>query len=208
GRYRPLHRHQPRDHGPGVGVVVRRGRQGNDVAGGRHPGQGVVAGGVVVGRPVGHGADQAELVGAPRQARQVFADLEARDGGRNRVELAADLVRGGGFHVEGFELALPALQEKQDAGPGPAPVGGAGPLRGAEQVRQAQPGGADGPQAQEVSAGGGGPQAGGGARGGGYYIGAAGGGGCSRGRRGGAGETRGGGDRAERRRGEGGEQER
>ncbi len=50
-----------------------------------------------------------------RHQREVLADLDAGDVGRDRLELAAHLGRGVGLHVPGIELAGRADQEDRDA---------------------------------------------------------------------------------------------
>ena len=63
-------------------------------------------------------ADDAELVEVPRQQRQVFADVDARHVGGDRLEFAANLVRGVRFHVEGVVVGRPAVEKDDEAGLG------------------------------------------------------------------------------------------
>src|SRR5206468_5921562 len=56
------------------------------------------------------------------------------------------------FHVEGFDLALPALKKEQDARRGPTAALAAGPLGRFEQLRQAQPERTEGAEPQEFPA--------------------------------------------------------
>ena len=62
-----------------------------------------------------HAANQAILVRLTRQARQVFANLDAGNVGRGRPKLAAEVRRRVGLQIERLELARPAEQIDQDA---------------------------------------------------------------------------------------------
>ena len=70
--------------------------------------------GVVLVAAVGDRADQGDFVHDPREPGQVFADRDARQGRRDRAELAADLRGGIRLGVEGLELARAAGQEDHD----------------------------------------------------------------------------------------------
>ena len=56
------------------------------------------------------------LVGQPRQARQVLANVDARNIRANRPELAADFLGGAGLEIERVQMAWPAVGPEEDDG--------------------------------------------------------------------------------------------
>src|SRR5262249_23277788 len=58
------------------------------------------------------------------KAREMFAELDARDRCGNRLERTADFGRGRRLHIPHVEMARPAIKENQDAG-----IGGGGQRR-------------------------------------------------------------------------------
>ena len=150
----------------GVGIAVVLGDHRADL-GVRHA-LGLLVAGVHVVDAVGmvrrlraHAADDRELVDLPRHLRQVLADLHAGDVGLDRPERPAG--RPAGLHVEGVDLAGPAVHPQQDAalalacgllGDGlrveqPAPVGDGQAAGGGE--RRLQEGAAAGMKLQVTS---------------------------------------------------------
>src|SRR6266478_3447452 len=90
---------------------------------------------------VRHAAQQAEFAGLARQPRQVLADAQTGDAGRDRIEFPAKMRRGIRLEVECVELAGTAEQIDQNASPCPWPRRR---LRRELPERQAErPGGAD-----------------------------------------------------------------
>src|SRR6478672_7176958 len=67
---------------------------------GEHP---MRAGGMIVIR-MGHGADEADFIGLPREVRKVLADLDARHLGANGREFTPDLDWRLRFHVEEIDM--------------------------------------------------------------------------------------------------------
>ena len=144
-RQRPAPAAQLREHRPVVRPVVA------DRPGGRRlAGEQVVRRGQVVDVVVRHRADEAQLVCPLRQQRQVFADLQAGDGRRDRLELAAIHVRRIRLHVPGILLGRPAPHEEHDArlrGSARGRIGRAC----SKQVRQPQSEQTECPRAKEVA---------------------------------------------------------
>ena len=60
-------------------------------------------------------ANDGRAVHARRHLRKVFANVQARVARCDRLEFAADFIRGVGLHVERFELARSAPHEKKNA---------------------------------------------------------------------------------------------
>ena len=111
----PAGRAELRQHGAerrevsGDGLVISRPPDDRRPAGQRVVGPGVVVGDRVVDRP-----DERQVVGLLRQHRQVLAELAARHGRLDRLELAADLRGGVGLHVPGVLVRRAPFQEHQD----------------------------------------------------------------------------------------------
>jgi hypothetical protein len=98
----------------------------------------------VVFHRVRHGAHETHAVHDAGHARQAVAHRQAGNGRGDRAELAADLVRGAGLHVEGVGLARPAELVEEDHGAGPGLAAGAALGSGEEsRQRQAEEGAAD-----------------------------------------------------------------
>ncbi len=104
----------------------------------------MVAGRVVV-RRVRQRADQRPVVAALRPASAGARRSHARRARGDRLELAADLVRGVGLQVEAVVLRQAAGEEDVDDRPGlPAPAAPAGGRQGAQARRRGScPGRAD-----------------------------------------------------------------
>src|SRR6476661_6886757 len=73
----------------------------------------------------------------PGESRQMFAELHAGKGGRNRLELAADFLRRLGLHVPHIEMRRSAVEEEYDAGVGV--LASLANAVGTKQFRQSQP---------------------------------------------------------------------
>ena len=102
----PQHRHDRPVVGPVVGELQTRvGLAGEQQMGGRG----------VIDVVVCHRPNQGELVGAPREPRQMLADAQARHRRWDGAELAAELDRRVGLHVPGVLLRRPAPHEQEDA---------------------------------------------------------------------------------------------
>src|SRR5262245_40230082 len=63
-----------------------------------------------------HGAQDSVLIGLLGSEWKVFADPDAGDVGRNRLELAAVFFGGVGLQIEGVQMRWPAALPDQDAG--------------------------------------------------------------------------------------------
>ena len=72
---------------------------------------------------MGHRADQAPVTAALGQTRQVLGDLHARRGGLDRVELAANPIRGIGLQVEAVLLGQATREKDVEHGLGLATAG-------------------------------------------------------------------------------------
>jgi len=67
--------------------------------------------GIVAVFGANHRADQRQLVHHFGESRQMLADLDSRDGGGNRSELAADFRRRVHLEIENVLMRRPAGQE-------------------------------------------------------------------------------------------------
>jgi hypothetical protein len=70
--------------------------------------------GVVPAAGADDGADEDALVGDSGDLRERLANLDASDLGRDRLELAADLLRGVGLEVPHILVGRPAAEEDVD----------------------------------------------------------------------------------------------
>ena len=91
----------------------------------------------VVGQGVGEAADDGVVLHALGQFGKVLANLNARNGGGNRLELATIFGRGIRFQVEGVLMRRPAFEEHKNAGA----LGQAGTAigAGAKDLRKREP---------------------------------------------------------------------
>ena len=106
--------------------------------------------GGVVSIVVRHRADDAELGGPLRELRQVLANLNSRNLGRNRLKRPPDLLWLIGLHVPGVLMSRPAPHEEQNAGFGFAKrlVVEGGRCFAGEELRQSEPKQASGSRPQ------------------------------------------------------------
>jgi hypothetical protein len=95
------------------GEQVERIAQPLVVARRRLPGEGVVAGRVVVLHGVGQRADERDVVHPLGRFGQLLADLDIRAARGNRLERAAIVVRRIRLHVEHIDVARPAPLEQK-----------------------------------------------------------------------------------------------
>ena len=98
-------------------------------------------------------ADDRPFVHDPGRLGQELADLNARDPGCDRLELAANLDRSVGLHVPGFKLARPAAHVKDDHRRRPFDsLSGQGSSGfGSHQARKRQPTGAQHAHLEQAS---------------------------------------------------------
>ena len=77
--------------------------------------EGRECGRIVVGHRVVHTPNHRQTVHYPRRMGQVLTDARARHTRRDRAELATDLHRGLGLHVEGIDVAGTTVVKDEDA---------------------------------------------------------------------------------------------
>jgi hypothetical protein len=80
----------------------------------RMPGQEPMGSARMLAPFVVQAAQNRVLVGALREARQQFADVDAGDVGTDGTKVAANLTRGVRLEVEGFEMARSAVGPEED----------------------------------------------------------------------------------------------
>ncbi len=140
GQFRDGSRREVIDHRPVGRIEVERVAQPLVVGRRGVPGQGVVAGRVVVVHGVVQGPDHGDAVHEPRHAGKVFADLDVRAAGPDRLVRTAVFPGRLRLHVEDIDLAGATPLEEEDHGLGPRGDGNPrrSRFRGLEDLRHGQ----------------------------------------------------------------------